>query len=225
MHDNFNFFILGAVAVIIIAALIYYYYFSPYAAAKRMLFKSIQKNIFSVENGETAKVTGTIKYIGSPLIAPLSGRKCVYYQVVVEEKKSTGKSSYWDTIIDEELAANVVIRDGNSYALIETNMIKSLLMYDKKYKSGFLNDATPELEKYLSKYGFKSTSSFLGINNTLRYKEGILEEGEMIAVVGKGAWKRKSEIKFDIPFEKILVIGHIDDKIPVFLSDDPASLQ
>ena len=102
-------------------------------------------------------------------------------------------------------------------------MIKNYLLEDAQYSSGFLNDASETLQSYLKKHD-RDSVSWIGLNNAIRYKEGILEEGELIAVTGKGNWKRKSEIKLDIPAEKILVIGAHDNE-PVYFSDDPVVLE
>lgn len=223
MHHNFSFYILAAAALILGAALIYNFFFSPYAVTRRKLFNENGKNIFSFQNGEIAKIVGTIKYVAPPLIAPLSGKNCAYYHVVVQQYKSGHKGGgFWRTIIEEEGVGNLVIKDGSSYAMIETGKVKSYLKSHRIYTSGFLKDPTVKLENYLSEHGFESAG--LGMNYSIRYMEGILEEGEMLSVVGKGSWKRKSEITMEIPAEKILVIARPDDRIPVFFSDEPKAL-
>jgi hypothetical protein len=63
---------------------------------------------------------------------------------------------------------------------------------DHSDSSGFLNDASPELEAFLSERGHQSTS-FLGMNKTMRYREGALETGEQIAVVGLAHWEDDPE--------------------------------
>jgi hypothetical protein len=209
------------VSIIIIALVAFYTgFFSNAAIIKRKLKKATGVKISMFMEGEVAKVVGQLKYINPPLIAPLSKRKCSYYHIIVEQRVSTGKSSYWDTIIEEEKAQDVVIKDGNSYAFIETTLIKSHLIPDQHYSSGTFNDTTPELETFLARHDLKSVN-FLGMNKTLRYSEGVLEEGEVVAVLGKGNWKRKAEVKLDIPTEKILVISKKDDEEGVYLSDDP----
>ncbi len=219
--DSSGEFIAVALVIIIIAA-IYSALFSKTAIIKRKLKKANGVKISMFQEGEVAKVVGQIKYINPPLITPLSKRKCSYYSITVEHRVSSGKSSRWETVIEEEKAQDVVIKDGNSYALIDTSLIKSHLIPDQQYSSGTFNDATQELEEFLAKHNFKSTD-FFGLNRTLRYYEGVLEEGEVVAVLGKGNWKRKAEVKLDIPTEKILVISKKDDEEGVYLSDDPVT--
>jgi hypothetical protein len=216
-HSNNIFFIL--IGSIVIISIIYGLIFNKKAIIKRKLRKTGGKRISEFQSGDVAKAIGSVKYAGNTLIAPLSGRKCSYYHVLVEEKRSSGKSSHWVTIVEEERSGDVVIKEGREYAFIEIGMVKNYLVDDKQYRSGFLNDAEHVLEKYLETHGIESTG-FFGMNKTISYKEGILEEGELVAVAGKGTWKRTSELKIELPVERILVIGP-DDQVPVYFSDDP----
>jgi hypothetical protein len=216
MHDNQIPYIVGAA---LIGYATYHYFFSKKALVKRK-FKSIEeKNISDLKDGDIAKIKGTVKYFGKTLKAPLSGRKCAHYYVLVEENRRTGKSSSWYDLIEEEVSGNVIIKNGNDYAIVLTSVVQSYIHQDEHYSSGFLNDATDVLEKFLAKHGHKSVGIF-GLNDTIRYKEGVLEEGETIVVAGKVRWIKKTETHLTIPAERILVIGP-DNEVPVYLSDDP----
>ena len=215
-NNNYTFFILFG--IIVIGIITYSIFFSKAAIVKRRLRKTGGKKISEFQTGEVAKAIGAVKFIGKPLIAPLSGRYCSYYHILVEELRSNGKSSSWHTVVEEEIAGHVVIKDGRDYAVIETGMVKTYLVDDKQYNSGFMNDATEVLNGYLKTHGIDSVS-WIGMNKRIRYKEGVLEEGELVAVAGKGTWKRKDEVKLELPVERVLVIGP-DDKEPVYFSDD-----
>lgn len=209
-------------AAIIGAIIFFSFYFSKQAVIKRKLRRTVLRKISHVRHGEVTKIVGKVEFIDPPLTAPLSGRPCAYYHVRVEQKVSSGKSSHWKTIIDEEIGNKFVIRDGDRYAIIKSDSLKSHIIIDRKYRSGFRNDATDILEKYLRDHGLKSEGLF-GINKNIRYQEGILEEGEMVAVLGKGEWK--DPYKLDLPesFDKILVMNPTNDG-HLYLSDDPVTL-
>lgn len=49
------------------------------------------------------------------------------------------------------------------------------------------NDPSPAESELLAKHGINPTS-FIGTNNPFRYREGVLEEGEIVSVVGMGRW-------------------------------------
>ena len=60
----------------------------------------------------------------------------------------------------------------------------------------------------------------LGFNKKMRYKEGVLEEGETIAVLGKGIWESATHEQWSDNYGNVLKITSTD-KMPVYLSDDP----
>jgi hypothetical protein len=175
-------------------------------------------------SGDIAKIVGNVEFVGEPLIAPLSGRRCAYYYVLVEELVSSGKSSHWKKIIEEEVGGTFVIRDGRYRAHIDSNStLKTYLVQDAEYDSGFRNDATDTLENFLQAHGMDS-ENFLGMNKTIRYKEGVLEEGECMAVVGRGEWKNAREVSLPESFGRILVLSSTEEE-PIYLSDDPDTVE
>jgi len=211
------------IGLLIVAIILTSLYFSKKAVIKRKLKKAIGKKISDFASGDIAKVVGKVEYVGEPLIAPLSGRRCAYYYVLVEEQISTGKSSHWENIIEEEVAGTFVIRDGRHCAHINSKNVKSVLVEDRQYKSGFRNDASSELERYLNNHEKKSQGTF-GWNKTIRYKEGVLEEGELIAAMGRGEWKNADQEQLPDTYDRVLAITSTE-KEPVYLSDDPETVR
>jgi hypothetical protein len=210
------------VIVFIIGFPIYFLYLAKPARIINKLHSIKEKKIIDVKEGEVVRIKGKIKCLGKTLSAPLSGRKCVYYHTVVEREndhRNRGISPQWSHLIEEEISGDIIVSDGKRYAVIDTRLVDSYLVMDKEYRSGYLKNAALRLEKYLEKHGHKSTG-FFGDNNSIRYKEGVLEEGELIAVAGKATWKTKKDFQFDLPVDKILLI-HTDDWGPVHISDDP----
>ncbi|MFC0878611.1 hypothetical protein ACE01N_18595 [Saccharicrinis sp. FJH2] len=196
--------------------------FNKKAIVKRKLKKAVAKPILNFNTGDIAKINGKIEIAEEPLHAPLSGRKCAYYFTHVEQKVSSGKSTHWRTLIKEERSCKYVIRAGYKCAYVDETNLKSYIVQDRKYRSGFRNDATPELERFLNTHGYKS-EGLLGMNKTIRYKEGILEEGEEVAVAGRGEWKFSNLVGLPDIYDRVLVFSSIKGH-PVYLSDDPDTL-
>jgi hypothetical protein len=215
--------IVSGIALVIGAILFVNYYFSQKAIIKRKLKKAVSEKLSQFANGDIAKVVGKIEFVSRPLVAPLSNRPCAYYHVMVEQQVSTGKSSHWKTIITEENTGTFVIRDGKYCAHVNSEKIKSYIVDDRKYSSGFLNDASEVLENYLNSHGEKS-ENFLGLNKTIRYKEGVLEAGEYIAVMGRGEWKSAAQEQLPDSYDKVLVITSTETDA-VYLSDDPDTVR
>jgi len=195
-------------------------YFSKKAVVRRKLKKAPARKIMNFVNGETARITGRVELTGEPLTAPLSGRRCAYFHVLVEQQVSTGKGAHWQKYIEEEVAGRFGIRDGKHCATIDCSQVKSYIVGDRKYSSGFMHDAEENLRRYLARHS-KGSTNVLGWNKTLRYREGIIEEGETIAVLGKGEWVRADQGQWSDDYGKVLMIRP-SKGTPVYLTDDPS---
>jgi len=210
---------LPIVIIVFVTVFLLILFFGKKTIIKRRLKKAELKRLLEFIDGDIAKIVGNVEFIGDGLIAPLSGRKCAYYYVHVEQQVSSGKSSHWKTIIEENVVDKFVIRDGVDYAYINDRNVKSYIVQDRNYKSGLFNDATQQLENYLHIKGYES-ENMLGLNKTLRYKEGVLEEGEEIAVFGKGEWKDVDSLNLPEKYRRVLEITSTNEEA-IYLSDDP----
>lgn len=125
-------------------------------------------------------------HVNKPLIAPLTGRKCVYYYVHVQKKSD----KHWVTYIKEELAQDFFLETNGEMAIIKPNINpkKTFVVEDYKTETGFFNNSKPKLEAFLKKHN-KDSIGFLGFKKSLRYKESIIELKEKIAVKGIGKWQ------------------------------------
>ncbi len=91
------------------------------------------------------------------------------------------------------------------------------MVFDAKFSSGTFNDPSNRLIQYLEQFGKESTG-MLGFNKTLRFREGILEIGEKVAVLGEGRWKDVYEPDLPVSFGRVLYI-QATKEMPIFLSD------
>ena len=207
------------VGVLIAGSLFYAIFYSRKAVVKRALKKTPYRRISEFTQGEKGRVVGKIVFAGQVLTAPLSGRRCAAFHVVVEEYRRSGKSGSWVTIINEEVNGDIVINDGMGYAYVPPAGLKTYFVQDAKFSSGTFNDASQHLEAYLSRHGRASTG-MLGFNKSIRYREGILEEHEIVAAVGTGTWGSASQRNLNIARDRILYMSP-DEKGKLYLSDDP----
>jgi hypothetical protein len=129
-------------------------------------------------------ICGRIGQLDRLLTGPLTGRPCVFYRCLVQEYRSSGKSGHWHTIIEEHDSVDFLVEDRSGVARVEVSGAEPALVLDAHFRSGTFNDARPELEAYLARYGERSTGR-LGFNKSIRYREGVLEPGETVAAMGK----------------------------------------
>lgn len=218
-----NYWFIVLFVVLVTTILIVSHYFSSSAKIARRLKKSIYMPIKEFRDGDVYKVIGQVELASDFLIAPLSGRKCSYYSIEVEKRVQNGKNTSWRTIIEEEKISTILVKEQGYCAVLNSSQLKSYLISDANYKSGFMKDASSNLNSYLKAHGHDSVS-FLGFNKTMRYSEGVLEEGETIALLGRGVWKNAEELGLPEEYDRVLAIEATAEE-PVYLSDDPKVIE
>ncbi len=195
--------------VVVAAAFAASFYFARDARARRKLASTPVQAIAAATPGSTVRVTGTIQPLEERLVAPMSGRACVYYLALVEEYRSSGKSDHWVEILRDEQHVDFLVRDGTGLALIRMDAPHVAVVRDHNTRSGTFDDATPLEAAFLERFGKQSTN-FLGINRRLRYSEGALELGEQITVLGAAlAGEGDARLVIESPAEgQLLLTDH-----------------
>ena len=177
----------SVIATIVILVITLSYLFSKKQRVLRALKKFKFKEITQFRTNELTKVTGKVLHVHEPFVAPYSKRKCVAYEFLIQQKKSTGKSSYWKTLVEEHNIQDFFIEKRGEVAMIKPQKnpdnFKIFMVEDQSVSSGTFNDPTPEFLKVLNDFNIESTSLF-GFNKRLRYSERIIEVGETITVGG-----------------------------------------
>jgi CBS domain-containing protein len=134
-------------------------------------------------DGASGRLAGVVTS-DATLRAPLTGRPCVAYVVRVDEKRADRRWSRWRERLHEVRGVPFTIDDGTGRALIDPSRSTLLLHMDSTTRSGRFDSATPVEESFLARHQFASTGWFL--DKTLRDREGVIEAGERVAIVGRG---------------------------------------
>ncbi|CAM1342677.1 hypothetical protein [Tenacibaculum amylolyticum] len=199
-------------AIIIPVVLILFfliYYFSNKQTIIRKLRKIPSAGIGSIRTNQLVKVTGKALHVHEPLVAPFSKRKCVFFRIKIEQKKSSGKSSHWSTILKEERIQDFFIDKNGTSVMVQPSKnlrnYKAHLVVDKHTSSGTFKDPSPEFLRLLKEYNIKSTG-FFGFNKQLRYSEAIVEIGEEVTVAGTAKWKNLNEPVAGYDYSNILAL-------------------
>lgn len=168
------------------------YYFNKKQIIYRKLSKFKPKRITQFRTNELTKVTGKVLEVKAPFIVPFSKRKCVVYVIEIKRKVKSGKSSYWETLVNKEDIQDFFIEKDGELVIVkpslESSNYFSYFVEDKSVSSGTFNDPSPEFRNILNDFNIDSANCF-GLNKTLRYTERILEVGETITVGGIAKWK------------------------------------
>lgn len=224
LFNNYSSFIIPGVFIAIIGiAVITAYYFSPKNTIIRAFKKNRKRAINSISENEYVKVIGKAKPIKTPLVAPLSGRLCVYYQVVVEAKGN----KHWRRIINDIKTQDFFIETNTEMAIIkaaaiEQNTCTCYFVKDFKKNSGFKTQVPDKLEAYLKTHQ-KKTRSVFGVNKTIRYTEAIIALNEKIGVKGIAKWKSLKQPIVGYTYSKILTFEG-SKKQKLLITDEPKAL-
>ena len=152
------------------------------APTERAIKKAAKRRVADVREGEQARIVGTVE-IEAPIAAPLSGRECAFWTVLIEEK---GLSDMWSTVLSEQGGVDFHVRDESGRALVRLHAdhVEPSLTHDRHFTSGAFTDAGPRLEAFLAQHG--QTSKGWVMNKRMRYREGVVSAGERVAVVRSG---------------------------------------
>jgi len=167
-------------------------YFSPPNRARRRARRTEralaarQRTWISEAHGPV-RVTGRIHRDAKLLEAPLSGRPCVVYELVIDEL-SSGSPSLWQRFLDLRQACPFLLEDDSGTARIDTAGAGFVaLIHDRVgVTSGIYPGNHLELSMVLESCGVLPMT-WLGRWRPLRYAEGVLEPGELVTVGGNGA--------------------------------------
>jgi len=160
------------------------HYFSPEQKLLRQFNRLPQTLIQDAAPGQEVRILGNVVVDGQEFISPFTKRRCVYCEAIVEE--STDSDS-WTVVAVEVHSASFFVEDKSARALVKAENLKVEAYKDSEFSSGFMEDASVHLEEFLARHGQKSEGKVF--NRTLRYREGILEPGEAIAVLGRVRWE------------------------------------
>lgn len=221
----FSLFLAGVAILVLIAVL--GAFFSHDARVKRALRKAPLATTSTFPDNTVATVQGTVARLeGPPLVAPFTGRPCAYYEAIVEEYRSSGKRGSWYPIIREHVGRDFILDDGHGAVRVVMARASVALVKDAHLRSGTFQDATPVLEEFLARHGRQSQGWFL--NKNLRYREGVIEPGEIVAV--SGVCMREPALE-----PGMVSGGFRDDSVrltldaradaPLYVSDDTSTLR
>lgn len=157
------------------------------------LYSFSKKRYVLIQNTETSKITtlkkgfyeikGKVKFLEEKLISPLSHKDCVYYRFLVEEQRSTGKSSSWHTLIKDEKKVSFAVEDSSGQAIIDMQGARLKIRTDDKGGTGIFSDASVGFEDTLARYNISDKAWIF--KRTLRYNEKFVEEGDELYVLGE----------------------------------------
>ena len=112
--------IIIALIILLIGTIIFLaYYFNQKQVIIRTLSKIPVKPASGLRTNELSKVSGKALHVKEPIVAPYSQRKCVFYQIRIQQKVSNGKSSHWRTIVEEEKSQEFFVETSSDFVIVK----------------------------------------------------------------------------------------------------------
>ena len=199
----------GLIEVIINIPIFFLEFFlSKEERIKRKIKKTKAKKLSEVKTGEYVKIQGVALTDERIMNSPLSKKKCIGYQVLVGRQMS---SYYEDKYINEEIIQNFYLSQDDKKILIIPNKANIDLKKENIRNSGLFKDYDSNIDAFLKRHQTKSTS--FGFNKSLDFKEGILEEGDKLTVVGKVTVLKSRNKKSQIVIRNL-------EKFPLYLKKE-----
>ncbi|MDP1825470.1 MAG: GIDE domain-containing protein [Archangium sp.] len=144
-------------------------------ARKVKFFQQEELEVSQVRGAGVCKVHGVV-VAQQPLTAPVSGKPCVWYRMLVQEYVQAGRYSRWATIHDEAICAPFQLKDRKGPGTIDVDPAGAEVLLAGE--GGTEDHGT--LVRYLESRG---KTRLLGYGE-LRANETTLQPGEKIFVLG-----------------------------------------
>lgn len=181
--------VIGFALLLIVAAVLYFLFGTADKRLKRRILKlPIGDTIALTPENQDVRVSGKLAYVEgkAPLTAPISGRPCAAWRVIVEERRNQGDQNTWKKVIDDSDSTDFALEDESGRAVVDGTALSLALDFDASGGQSFLNPASPALKAFMDERGV-GTHGFI-LKKTLRAREGILEVGEAVTVAGSGTF-------------------------------------
>ena len=130
------------------------------------------------------KLVGRATPVGEALTAPISERHCLAWNLAIQVRRGSGKNKHWREVHQSCRAQGFVLEDESGRARIDVSRARLVLSNDHRAShGGGWSDGSDELLAYCAEQGV-DTSTFLGGSVPVRSSEGVIEVGEVVAVMG-----------------------------------------
>lgn len=161
-----------------------WYFGNPNGPVLRKMEQSPRRSIAEVSEGDRVRIVGTVETSDPPFASGFAGRNCIAYQVVFAVEGLMRAS--WET---DQRIATLVVRDATGRTEIVSRDAELALTLDFRTSFGAFTSSPPELEALLARHGASRQKFALFEKKRVTVREGIVNAGDEIAVVGTARWE------------------------------------
>lgn len=150
---------------------------------KRLIENTPTSKARSIAMGMVEVYGKAVPAFGKILKSPLMEKECVYYRFKVEERRGSGKSTRWVTILSGDDSIKFWLQDETGSVLVDPKGASVDIPADFSLDSHMGSDPPPTVQRLLKAHGM-GFEGFLGINKSMRYAEHMIEPNNMVYVMG-----------------------------------------
>ncbi len=184
------------------------WYFSRDQRARRAIVAAPVVKIGDVADGATVRITGTLRHGPATLDAPFSHRSCAHFDALLEERSLDAGKEVWTAVAHETASRPFFVEDSTGTIRIDTTRFEGVIVNDHHKTKGDLD--REKALAFLTKHGHAAE---LAADRVLRYREGVLEAGERVTVLGTARFETHDG-------KKVVVLG-APEGASVRASDEP----
>jgi hypothetical protein len=214
--------ILGAAMLLLTRA-----WFDEAASTRRRLRRATPAAIAAFPDAGYRRIRGELALADRHLEAPLSGRRCAAYEVVIEQRAPADNG--WIVLDREVRVVPFTLTDASGRAVVESTGAYVAIVRDWHARCANLRDASAAHKALLARLHLTPGPDADAL--ALRFSEGVLAPGEMVTVLGRGSTASARETTatphdggYRAPAERVAVTLRDYHDAPLFISDDPRVL-
>jgi len=150
---------------------------------RRWMRAAKRTTIAEAPEGELVRIVGTVVVLeGRTVEAPLSGRPCTYYEALLEKTSDELTFDLWKVAARETGGVAFAIDDGTARAVVDPDLARTILCKDVIGAAGSFALPNEREQAFLARHALPEDAWM--VRRLHRYREGVLEVGERVAVVG-----------------------------------------
>lgn len=134
------------------------------------------------KNGELAKLSGRVEIAGRPLVAPISGRPCAYYEITIHIAYGADPKAH--LVAQERYARDFSIRDETGVACVEVRAARFVLA---RPEPSLRSSDDAAVRRILERHGY-DLGAFEGL--TFYCDERAIGPGDELFVLGCARFER-----------------------------------
>jgi hypothetical protein len=185
---------------------------------KRLLRSAQTYRIADLHDGHPGRIVGLAQVYRDHVVAPLSGRRCLYYVATIEQSKYG--TEVWTPLASEEGGVPFVVSDASGRAIVDTTDATVVFDFDVQAITRTVDVLDDAQRSMLARQRIDP------LHRTLRYAEAVLSDGERVAVLGAGMREPDPETPPESAYRgnhpTRLRIAN-SSRYPLVISDDPAT--